>query len=114
MITSSNTNNLKKKIEMDIAKFIKDKTGKGPTITEVTLFDNVVICFFKEYLTKAEIVVINSGHPEKVIDYRSHYSKGSVDEIVKIFEDALSRKVKYFFPSWIIEKNLACWTLFID
>jgi uncharacterized protein YbcI len=101
-------------IERDIAKFIKEKTGKGPNSTEVKLTNEVAICYFQGYMTKAEELIVQSGHPEQVIEYRSKYIVQCIDEIENILKRVINKKIKYFFPSWIPEKNLACWTIFLD
>jgi uncharacterized protein YbcI len=101
-------------IERAVAKFIKEKTGKGPDTTVVKLTNGVVICFFSGYMTKAEELIVQSGNPAKIIEYRSQYIVQCTAEIENILEKVLHKGIKYFFPSWIPEKNLACWTIFLD
>jgi uncharacterized protein YbcI len=101
-------------IERDIAKFIKEKTGKGPNSTGVKLTHEVAICYFEGYMSKAEELIVQSGYPEQVTEYRSKYIVQCIDEIENILERVIHQKIKYFFPSWIPEKNLACWTIFLD
>jgi uncharacterized protein YbcI len=103
-----------RQIERDIAKFIKEKTGKGPDRTGVKLTNEVAICYFEGYMTKAEELIVQSGHPEQIVEYRSRYILQCIPEIETIFERAIHKQIKYFFPSWIPEKNLACWTIFLD
>lgn len=101
-------------LERDIAKFIKEKTGKGPNRTEVKLTPNIIVCGFYGFMTKAEEIIVQSGHPEQVSVYRSKYVTQCINEIEEILLRILNRRIKHFFPSWIPEQNLACWTIFLD
>lgn len=101
-------------IERNVAKLIKENTGKGPGYTQVKIAEGIVVCYFEGYLTKAEELVIKSGHPEKIMEYRSRYVTQCIGEIEKILMETVHRKIKSFFPSWIPEKNLACWTILLD
>ncbi|ADY55840.1 Protein of unknown function DUF2294 [Syntrophobotulus glycolicus DSM 8271] len=101
-------------IERQIARLIKENIGKGPVSTEVKITEDLVVCCFEGYLTKAEELIIGSGYSEKIIEYRSRYVTQCISEIETILKEILNRKIKSFFPSWIPEKNLACWTIFLD
>jgi len=101
-------------IARDVAKFIKEKTGKGPSTTEVKLAKDIVVCYFQGFMTKAEELIVESGHPEKVTEYRSKYVNQCISEIEEILEKILKKKLKHFFPSWIPKENLACWTIYLD
>ncbi|TWH45597.1 Na-translocating system protein MpsC family protein [Sporomusa sp. KB1] len=101
-------------LEREIAKFAKERIGKGPSKTEVRIADNILICVQHGFLTKAEELIIESGHLDKVIDYRRVYIMQCVNDIEKIIYQVIDRKIKYFFPSWILEQNLSCWTIYLD
>ena len=105
---------VEQQIARDVAKFIKEKTGKGPSVTQVQLANNLVVCYFHGFLTKAEELIAESGHPEKVTEYRSKYVNQCIGEIEEILHRTIKRRIKHFFPSWRPHENLACWTIFLD
>jgi uncharacterized protein YbcI len=101
-------------LERSFAKLIKENTGKGPKYTEVKMVEGIIVCYFEEYLTRAEELIIKSGQPDKIIEFRSRYVTQCIGEIEIILDAIVKRKIKHFFPSWIPESNLACWTIFLD
>ncbi len=101
-------------LERSLAKLIKDNTGKGPKHTEVKMAEGIIVCYFDGYLNRAEELIIKSGHPEKIIEFRSRYVTQCISEIETILVAIVKKKIKYFFPSWIPESDLACWTIFLD
>lgn len=100
-------------IERVVAKFIKEKTGKGPDTTVVRLTPDVLICYYGGFMTKAEELIVESGNPEKISEYRRKYIVQCVVELEQVLKPILQRKITHFFPSWIPEQNLACWTIFL-
>ncbi|MFZ5639513.1 MAG: Na-translocating system protein MpsC family protein [Bacillota bacterium] len=102
------------KIAIGVARFIKDKIGKGPSDVKVKITENIVICGIHGFMTKAEEMIVQSGCPEKIIGHRSLYKKQCFGEIEEIFIKALDKKVNYFFDSYIPEDDMACWTVFLD
>lgn len=101
-------------LERSLAKLIKDNTGKGPNHTKIKMAEGIIVCYFEGCLTRAEELIIKSGHPEKVSEFRGRYVIQCIREIETIIEMIVKKKIKYFFPSWIPEWNLACWTIFLD
>lgn len=101
-------------LEREIAKFAKERIGKGPSKTEVRITEGILICVQYGFLTKAEELIIQSGHWDKVIDYRRVYILQCVKDIEEIIYRVLKRRIKYFFPSWLSEENLSCWTIYLD
>jgi uncharacterized protein YbcI len=99
---------------MDLAKFSKSKNGKGPESTSVEIFENVVLCIFEGFLTRAEEIIAESGNPENIFMNRVIYVNKCKDELEEIIEKHLHRKIKYLFPSYIPQKQIACWTIFLD
>lgn len=100
-------------LEREFAKFIKEQISKGPKKTEVKITNDIVICLTDGFLTKAEELIVKAGHWDKVMVYRSLYVTQCVEELEKITLVILNRKIKFFFPSWIPEKNLSCWTIYL-
>ncbi len=101
-------------LEREFAKFAKERIGKGPSKTEVRIQDDILLCIQYGFLTKAEEIIIDSGQLDKVIDYRRIYITACIYDIESIIVQVLNRHIKDFFPSWIIEKNMSCWTIFLD
>jgi len=101
-------------LEREFAKFAKERIGKGPSKTKVRIHDDVLLCIQYGFLTKAEEIIINSGHLDKVVDYRRIYITACIHDIDTIIEQVLNRHIKDFFPSWNIEKSMSCWTIFLD
>lgn len=114
MANVSDTSLNEKQLEGEFAKFAKERIGKGPRKTEVRLHDDVLICIQYGFLTKAEELIIETGQLDKVIDYRRIYITKCHDAIEDIIFRVLNRHIKDFFPSWILEKNMSCWTIFLD
>lgn len=105
---------LTQQLEREFAKFTKERIGKGPSKTEVKHSDDVVVCIHYGFLTKAEEIIINAGNPGTVIDYRREYITKCIADLEKVILLVLKRRIKYFFPSWMLEKNIACWTFILD
>ncbi len=101
-------------LEREIAKFAKERIGKGPSKTEVRIAADILICVQYGFLTKAEEIIIESGHPDKVMDYRRVYIMQCVNDIEEIIYQVVNRRIKHFFPSWLVEQNLSCWTIYLD
>lgn len=105
---------LTQQLEREFAKFTKERIGKGPSKTEVKYSDDLVVCIQYGFLTKAEEIIIDAGHAEKVIDYRREYITKCIADLEKVILLVLNRRIKYFFPSWMLEKNIACWTFILE
>lgn len=97
-----------------LSKFIKDKIGKGPSEVKVKIVDNIVVCCFYNFMTKAEMLIVESGHPEKVLENRSLYKRQCLDEIDSIFKTTLNRNIKHFLDNYILEDDIAYWTIIMD
>lgn len=104
----------KQRLIRDIAKFVKDKIGKGPDNLEVEIGKSQIICLFKGFLTKAEELLVISGDAYHVCYTRKAYQKQCMIELESIVEVNLNRKIKWFFDCYTPEKDLACWTIFLD
>lgn len=98
----------------DIAKFSKFKNGKGPNNVEVKYNNDIVLCFFDGFLTKAEESIVQSGFPESVAFNRVIYINYSINEIEEIFLKYLNKKIKHLFPCYLPQKNLASWTIVLQ
>ena len=107
-------NFVEQQIAHSLSRFIKDKIGKGPSEIKVKIVDNYVICCFCNFMTKAEMLIIESGHPEKVSENRSLYKKQCFDEIESIFKSTLNKKIKHFLDNYILEDDIAYWTIIMD
>lgn len=103
-----------RQLEREFAKFAKERIGKGPCKTEVKIYDDMLLCIQYGFLTKAEEIIIDSGQLDKVIDYRRVYITKCTEDIEAIILQTINRRIKDFFPSWILEKNMSCWTIFLD
>lgn len=104
----------KQRLTRDIAKFIKDKVGKGPDNLEVEISKNHAICLFKGFLSKAEELLVKAGDGNHICYTRRMFKKHCFNELDAIFETNLNRKIKYFFDSYVPEKDVACWTIFFE
>lgn len=112
---NDNTINLiKQHISRDLAKFSKNMNGKGPTNVEVEITNDSVLCIFEGFMTRAEEVIVQSGCPENVSINRVIYVNESIDEINEIFYKYLHRNIKYLFPCYMPQKQIACWTVILD
>ncbi|BBB89619.1 MAG TPA: Na-translocating system protein MpsC family protein [Methylomusa anaerophila] len=101
-------------LEREFAKFIKEQISRGPKKIEVKIANDTVICLIDGFLTKAEELIVESGHWDKVMVYRCLYVTKCVNGIEEILQLILKKKIRFFFPSWIPERNLACWTIYLD
>lgn len=104
---------IKDQLEKDLSKIIKDKIGKGPKNLEVSIFNNIVVCHMDEFMTKAEQLIVEAGHPEKVSEYRNIYINQCFSEMNAVFDKLLNKTAKEFFSSYVPKKNAACWTIFL-
>lgn len=105
---------VKQNLAKDLAKFSKSKNGKGPNSTSVEVVDDVLLCIFEGFMTRAEEIIVKSGSPENVFINRVIYVNESKDELEEIIEKHLHRRIKYLFPGYIPQKQIACWTIFLD
>lgn len=108
-----NFSSKEQQLEREFAKFIKEQVSKGPKRTEVRITNDMVVCLTHGFLTKAEQLIVESGHWDKVMVYRCLYVTQCVNDLEKIILAILNRRIKFFFPSWIPEKNLSCWTIYL-
>jgi uncharacterized protein YbcI len=105
---------IEKQIANNLAKFVKEKIGKGPGDTTVKIVDGFAVCCFQNFMTKAEMLIVESGHPEKVLENRHLYKKQCLGEIETVFMHALNKRIKYFFDNYRLEENVAYWTIILD
>lgn len=101
-------------IAIGVAKFIKDKIGKGPSDVRVKICEGFVICCISGFMTKAEELIVQSGSPEKITENRSLYKKQCLSEINDIINETINKNIRYFFDSYIPENDIACWTISLD
>lgn len=100
-------------ISREIAKFCKTQNGKGPDSIEIRMQEDVLVCFFEGFMTKAEELIVQSGHPENVCNNRVIFMNNCTAELEEILHKFLHKKIKYLFPCYLPERQMACWTIYL-
>lgn len=104
----------KQQLERDFSKFLKEKYSKGPNKTVVHLYNECIVCYITGFLTKAEEILVQSGCETNIYINRNCFIRLCKGEIEEICFRILNRKIKQFFPSYVLEENEGCWVIFFD
>jgi uncharacterized protein YbcI len=88
-------------------RVMREYTGRGPTKARSVVNDNSVTVLLADALTKGERRLAESGNADHVLATRHEYQKVMRDDLVKVVEDALGRKVIAFMSANHIDPDMA-------
>lgn len=86
---------------------LHEYTGRGPTKAKTMINDDVVTVLCADALTKGERTLVEAGHSERVIQVRHDYQLAMRDQLIRIVERQLNRKVIAFMSQNHIHPDLA-------
>lgn len=71
-----------------------DHLGRGPTKAHTYASEEVVVCLMEDTLTKAERVLIGSGHEATVLETRAMFQAAMREELSAGVEALIGRRVR--------------------
>ena len=94
-------------INTGAVRVMREYTGRGPTKARSVINDNSVTILLADALTKGERRLAESGKADHVLATRHEFQKVMRDDLVKVVEDALGRKVIAFMSANHIGPDMA-------
>jgi uncharacterized protein YbcI len=98
---------MNQEINNGAVRVLRDYTGRGPTQARSIIDDNSVTILFGDTLTSGERRLAESGRSEHVLNNRHEFQRLMRDDLVKVVEDALDRKVIAFMSTNHIDPDMA-------
>jgi uncharacterized protein YbcI len=86
---------------------LRDYTGRGPTKARTVIDHDSVTVLLGDTLTSGERRLAESGKAEHVLNNRHEFQRLMRDDLVKVVEDALGRKVIAFMSTNHIDPDMA-------
>jgi uncharacterized protein YbcI len=83
-------------INSGAVRIVREYTGRGPTKARSVIDKNSVTILFGDALTAGERRLAESGKADTVLKTRHDFQLVMRDDLVKVVEDALDRKVIAF------------------
>ena len=94
-------------INSGAVRVVRDYTGRGPTKARSVIDHNSVTIFLTDTLTTGERRLADGGRAEHVLNNRHEFQRLMRDDLVKLVEDALERKVIAFMSTNHIDPDMA-------
>lgn len=88
-------------------RVLRDYTGRGPTKARSVIDYDSVTILLGDTLTPGERRLAESGRAEHVLNNRHEFQRLMRDDLVKVVEDALDRKVIAFMSTNHIDPDMA-------
>jgi uncharacterized protein YbcI len=88
-------------------RVLRDYTGRGPTTARSVIDHNSVMILMGDTLTPAERRLADAGRADHVLSNRHELQRLMRDDLVKLVEDALDRKVIAFMSTNHIDPDMA-------
>jgi uncharacterized protein YbcI len=88
-------------------RILRDYTGRGPTTARSVIDHNSVMILLGDTLTTGERHLAEAGRADHVINNRHELQRLMRDDLVKLVEDALDRKVIAFMSTNHIDPDMA-------
>lgn len=95
------------KISRAVVHVWREYTGRGPTKTQTTITEDLVIVLMTDTLLKAERNLAADGRVDEVLSMRRAYQDTMRVELTKAVEDLTGRKVAAFMSHNNVEPDLA-------
>jgi uncharacterized protein YbcI len=87
---------MNQEINNGAVRVLREYTGRGPTKARSVIDDNIVTILVGDTLTPGERRLVETGKADHVLSTRHQYQLVMRDDLVKVVEDALDRKVIAF------------------
>ena len=87
---------MNQEINTGVVRVLREYTGRGPTKARSVIDDNSVTILFRDTLTRGERRLVETGKADHVLSTRHQFQLVMRDDLVKVVENALDRKVIAF------------------
>ena len=94
-------------ISTSAVQLLHDCTGRGPTKAKTTISENMVTVLLADTLTVGERHLVDNGRADRVLAQRHEFQLIMRDDLVRIVERQLDRKVMAFMSQNHIDPDLA-------
>lgn len=94
-------------ISTSAVQLLHDYTGRGPTKAKTTIDGNLVTVLLADTLTKGERKLVGAGQGDRVLALRHDFQLLMRDDLVKLVETQLDRKVVAFMSQNHVDPDLA-------
>jgi uncharacterized protein YbcI len=88
-------------------KLLHEYTGRGPTRAKTQISEDLVTIVLADTLTKGERKLADHGHAQRVMELRHDYQIVMREDLIRIVERQLDRKVIAFMSQNHIDPDLA-------
>lgn len=90
-----------------VVGLMRESTGRGPGKARTTISDDVVLVVLEDLLTKAEVMLIERGRSDTVLDLRFTIQDAMREELVEAVERLTGRTVRAFMSTNHASPDLA-------
>jgi uncharacterized protein YbcI len=94
-------------ISTSTVQLLHEYTGRGPTKAKTLINDDVVTVVLADTLTKGERKLVDTGRSDRVLQLRHDYQLIMRNDLVRVVERQLHRKVIAFLSQNHIDPDLA-------
>ena len=94
-------------ISTGAVQVLHEYTGRGPTKAKTLIAEDVVIVLLADTLTKGERTLVQGGQADRVLQLRREYQALMRNDLVRLVERQLDRKVIAFMSENHIDPDLA-------
>jgi uncharacterized protein YbcI len=94
-------------ISTSAVQLLHEYTGRGPTKAKTLINEDVVTVLLADTLTKGERRLVDTGRSDRVLQLRHEYQLIMRDDLVRIVERQLQRKVIAFMSQNHIDPDFA-------
>jgi uncharacterized protein YbcI len=98
---------MNQEINNGAVRILREYTGRGPTKARSVIDHDSVTILLGDTLTPGERRLADSGKAEHVLTNRHEFQRIMRDDLVKVVEDALDRKVIAFMSTNHIDPDMA-------
>jgi uncharacterized protein YbcI len=103
----SKTGVLAAQISRAVVHIWREYTGRGPTKTQTTITEDLVIVLMSDTLLKAERNLANDGRLDEVLSIRRAYQDTMREDLTGVVEDLTGRKVAAFMSHNNVDPDLS-------
>jgi uncharacterized protein YbcI len=101
-------------ISTSAVQLLHEYTGRGPTKAKTLINEDLVTILLADTLTRGEQRLVDKGLFDRVIQLRHDYQMVMRDDLVRIVEEQLERKVVAFMSQNHIDPDLAVETFVLE
>ena len=98
---------MNEQINNGAVRVLRDYTGRGPTKARSVIDRDSVTILLSDTLTPGERRLAEGGKADHVLETQHEFQRLMRDDLVKVIEDALGRKVIAFMSTNHIDPDLA-------